>query len=403
MSRTFRICALFGAALPMCPPVAGQNSQANSLYLTGRVMLDDGWAPDPSADIVTDCNGQVYVAAHTDKSGLFAFRLGANGDRPLQDASGASPESVFGRPSVFPGSTPAGSTMTTTSATDSNQQSSSTTTPQPSTTPPGSGIRGGGDRTLMRCDLQIRLPGFRSESITLAGRKQMDDPNLGTIVLHRLARAGGSLVSVTELATPKDARRAFDKGRKAAKANHPDAARQDFENAARIYPQYAAAWCELGKLRLAQRQLDDGRRLFETAIQADPKYLDAYLYLAALQATAGQWPELAATTGAALHLDAHAYPQAYYLNALANFNLRNSDAAEKSAREAERLDPRRRCPGSWQVLARVLLMRRQFGEAAVQMREYLRIAPRAPDAPAMRTQLAEIEKLSAAAPAARPD
>jgi TolA-binding protein len=391
----------------MCPPAAGQNSQANSLYLTGRVILDDGWAPDPSADIVTDCSGQVYLAAHTDKSGLFSFRLGANGDRTLQDASGASQEGVFGRPPVFPGSTPATSTATTsaTSTNDSTQQSSSTATPQPSGTSPGSGARGGGggERALMRCDLQFRLPGYRSESISLAGRKQMDDPNLGTIVLHRLARANGSLVSVTELATPKAARKAFDNGRKAAKANHPDAARQDFEEAARIYPQYAAAWCEQGKLRLAQRQVDDARRLFETAIQADPKYLESYLMLAAIQAVAGQWPELAATTGAALHLDARAYPQAYYLNALANFNLRNTDAAEKSAREAERLDPRRRFPGSWQVLARVLLMRHQLAEADVQIREYLRIAPRAPDAPAMRLQLAEIEKLSAAAPAARPE
>jgi tetratricopeptide (TPR) repeat protein len=210
-------------------------------------------------------------------------------------------------------------------------------------------------------------------------------------------------MSVTELATPKDARKAFDKGRKAVKAHRPEEARQDFEKAAHLYPQYAAAWCELGKLRLDRRQLDDARRLFETAIQADPKYLAAYLQLAALQAIAGQWPELAATTGAALRLDARAYPQAYYLNALANFNLRNTDAAEKSAREAERLDTRRRFPGSWQVLARVLLQRRQFAEAAVQMREYLKINPRAPDAPAMRTQLAEIEKLSAAAPAAHPD
>ena len=56
---------------PHVPPAAGQNLQANPLYLMGRVILDDGGLPDPSADIVTDCNGQVYVAAHTDKSGLF--------------------------------------------------------------------------------------------------------------------------------------------------------------------------------------------------------------------------------------------------------------------------------------------------------------------------------------------
>jgi tetratricopeptide (TPR) repeat protein len=387
----------------MCPVAAGQNSQANSLYLTGRVILDDGWAPDERADIVATCNGQSYVAAHTDKSGLFGFRLGASGNRTLQDASTGSADGPFGRSSISMGPQPAGST-TTTSSTDPTQQASGMTTPQPSTTPSVSGPRNGGaDRALMRCDLQAKLPGYQSESISLANRKQMDNPDLGTIILHRLAHADGNIVSVAALAAPKDARRAFDKGRKAAKANRPEEARQDFEKATRIYPQYAAAWCELGKLQIAQRQLDEAHRLFETAIHADPKHLDSYLQLAALQAMAGQWPELAATTGAALRLDPRDYPQAYYLDALANFNLRNTDAAERSAREAERLDPRRRFPGSWQVLSRILMMRRQFAEAAVQMREYLRIAPRAPDALAVRARLTEIEKLSAAAPGATPE
>jgi hypothetical protein len=150
------------------------------LYLTGRVMLDDVWAPDPSAEIITDCNGQTYVAAHTDKSGQFSFRLGANGNRPFQDASASSPEGAFGRPSVSPGTAPTSSTSAT-SATESTQQSSSTATQQPSTTSLGSGGQRGdrSDRALTRCDLQVRLPGYRSESISLVSRKQMDDPNLG--------------------------------------------------------------------------------------------------------------------------------------------------------------------------------------------------------------------------------
>jgi tetratricopeptide (TPR) repeat protein len=143
--------------------------------------------------------------------------------------------------------------------------------------------------------------------------------------------------------------------------------------------------------------------LFETAIRADPKYLDSYLQLAALQAVARQWPELAETTGAALRLDPHQYPQAYYLNALANFNLRNADAAERSAREAERLDTGHRFPQSWLMLGRILEIRRQFVEAAAQLREYLRLAPRAPDAADVRTRLSQLEKLSGAAPGVQPN
>jgi len=396
--------ALLGAVLPVCRVASGQSSPGVSWYLTGRVITEDGWAPDERVDIVTTCNGQSYIAAHTDKAGTFSFRLGSSGNRTLQDASISTADGSFGRSASSMGPPPSGNTQTT--STDTSQQGTSTTTTTPATTTPSpspSPRSSNSERALVNCDMQAKLPGYRSESISLANRKPGDNPDLGTIILHRLARGEGGIVSVTALATPKDARKAFEKGRRAEQRKRLEEAQQDFQQAARIYPQYAAAWCELGKLAVTGRQWDVARMMFATAIHADAKYLDSYLQLAALQAVAGEWPELAKTTGAALQLDARDYPQAYYLNALANFNLNHADAAEKSAREAERLDTRRRFPGSWQVLSRILLMRRQFTEAAAQMREYLRIAPRAPDANAVRTRLAEVEKLSAAAPGAPPE
>jgi Flp pilus assembly protein TadD len=377
--------------LPMCRTAAGQNAQNTSWYLSGRVTLEDGWPPDERADIVTTCNGQPYVAARTDKKGLFSFRLDAAGNRVLQDASVGSADGAFGRAAISLGPPPS-SPGTQTTTTDSQQQPAATNPPAQSTTTAGNLSRSGGERAFMHCDLQAKLPGYQSVTISLANRKPMDNPDLGTIILHRLTPAEGQLVSVTALAAPKDARKALEKGRRAVKANRPEDARKDFEQAALIYPRYAAAWCELGKLQVGRQELDEARRLFETAMRADPKYLDPYLQLAALQAVSGQWPEVVATTGAALHLDPHDYPQAYYLNALANFNIRNTDAAEQSAREAERLDTRHLFPRSWLVLGRILEVRRQFAEAAAQMREYLRLAPRAPDAAAVRARVAEIEK-----------
>jgi Flp pilus assembly protein TadD len=393
---------LLAAALPICRTALGQNPQNISWYLTGRVVLDDGRVPEDRVDIVTTCNGQPYVAARSDKRGLFSFRLGAAGNRALQDASVGSAEGSFGRPAISLGPPPTNGEAQT-STTDSGQQSASGTPAQSGAPAPSAPRSGGGERAFMRCDMQAKLPGFQSASVSLANRRPMDNPDLGTIVLHRLTPAEGQLVSVTALAVPKDARKALENGRQALKANRPDEASQDFQKAARIYPRYAAAWCELGKLQIERRQLDEAYKLFQTAIRADPRYLDPYLQLAALQALQRQWPELAETTGAALRLYPHDYPQAYYLNALANFNIRNTDAAEKSAREAERLDPRHKFPGSWQVLARILEIRRQFAEAAVQMREYLRLAPHAPDAASVRMRLAEIERLSAVAPNAQPD
>ncbi|HUP03802.1 MAG TPA: hypothetical protein VMU19_07435 [Bryobacteraceae bacterium] len=394
---------LLWCSVPLCP-VARAQSPASAWYLSGRVILDSGWPPDSRADIVLTCNSQPYVAAHTDKNGQFNFLLGAPANRGLQDASVAMPDGNFGRARSGGGGLTA-SPQDQSNSTDqqqSNTGANSTANPaatglsnQQLSPPAGPGTRGLGDRAFAHCELQAQVPGYRSPTISLDNRRAMDNPNLGTIVLRRIGPAPRGPVSATELAAPKSALKAFQKGRQAETAKKLDQARQSFEKATKVYPKYAAAWCELGKLDLANNDLNGAQRMFRAAIDGDPQYLDSYLQLAALEALVRDWRGLAATTDAALRLDAHEFPQAYYLNALAHFNLRNTDAAEKSAREAERLDTRRRFPGSWRVLGTVLLIQRQFGEASAQLREYLRLAPRAPDAPAVRSRLAEIERQAA--------
>jgi regulator of sirC expression with transglutaminase-like and TPR domain len=133
-------------------------------------------------------------------------------------------------------------------------------------------------------------------------------------------------------------------------------------------------------------------------MRADPKYVDPYLSVSAIQTVKKQWPQLAASTRALLDLDPYDYPQAYYMNALANYNIRNIDAAEISAREAERLDTHGLFPRVWKLLGDILASRHAFTEAAEQMRGYLRFAPQAPDAGAVRAQLSQFEALSAASP-----
>ena len=48
-----------------------------------------------------------------------------------------------------------------------------------------------------------------------------------------------------------------------------DAAR-DYEKAVDLYPKYASAWCELGRLQVRQKQIDDGRKSFDSASGRTP-------------------------------------------------------------------------------------------------------------------------------------
>jgi hypothetical protein len=75
----------------------------------------------------------------------------------------------------------------------------------------------------------------------------------------------------------------------------------------------------------------------------------------------------------------------------------NNDAAERSAREAEKLDSQGRLPIIRRLLGAILAGRRAFPEAVEQLREYLKFAPQAPDAGAVRAELARLETLSATA------
>jgi len=247
---------------------------------------------------------------------------------------------------------------------------------------------------MLNCQLQARLPGYRSDTIDLSNRRPLDNPNVGTIFLHRLGPVEGRVISASSLAAPKDARKAFEKGQQAMNKRQPEEAGQDFEKAAQLYPEYATAWYQLGEVRVAQGRFEDAQRSFEAAIQADPKYIEPYLSLSALEARQKQWPQLAETTSQALRLDSYDYPQAFFLNAVANYNIRNMDAAVKSARGAEKLDSQGRIPGSWQLLGMILANRGEFVEAAEQMRGYLQFAPHASDAEAVRARLSQIEALS---------
>ena len=196
---------------------------------------------------------------------------------------------------------------------------------------------------------------------------------------------------------PKEARRAFAKAAAALKAKRTDEAIRDYEQAVTLFPGYAEAWYELGKLRLEHQQPDAARHALESAIRANPKYAEPYLTLAILEHAAGHWKRLVDVTGALLQFDAIDFPQAWLLNSVGNYNYHNLEAAEKSAREAERLDSRRKFPESWRLLGLILAQRGDFAGEADQFREYLKLAPSGPDSDAIRARLAEVAKRAGSA------
>lgn len=358
--------------IPTQPTPPQTTGVPQPIFLSGRVLLEDGTPPTESVVIERVCNGRPHAEGYTDTKGYFSIQLFQQNSGVLQDAS----EDTGGFRTGMGGMGPTGA----------GQMG-------------GPGMMGGSqggmmaqERLLMDCELQAKAPGFRSQSIMLANRRAMDPPDVGVILLHRNSGSEeGSTVSAVSLAAPKDARKAYEKGMEMLKKKKLADARKDFEKAVESYPDYAAAWYELGRFQSATGDAAAAHHSFDTAVKADPKFVLPYLELSILELRAQKWQALADVTAKAVKLDAFDYPQAFYYNAVANYYLKNMDQAEKSAREVERLDTRHEYTKNLHLLGVILAQRQDYNGAAEEFRNYLKLSPNADDAATVRAQLAQVE------------
>jgi tetratricopeptide (TPR) repeat protein len=339
------------------------------LYISGKVIMQDGSALLQNITIQRVCSGMSKTVAYTDSKGRFSFQWN---DRTLIVTDAADAGSGSNRNS---GSSGFGSSQSAGGASALAAD------------PFGS--------RMMNCELRANLAGFTSDTVNLFNRRTADSPDVGTISLRRIAGVEGLSVSVTSMMAPKDAKKAYEHGLQAQLKNNPGDAVKDFEKAVAIYPAYADAWVNLGKLRLEQQSIEPARAALKKAMEADPKLVAPYVELGLLAAKDAKWEESGRYLDRAVELDPLDFPQAWYADAVANYNLKKYDAAEKSARMAMKLDPRHANPRSGYLLGLVLAEKQDYAGAVGELTAYLKLAPNAPDLAQVKDQLGRFEKLMA--------
>jgi len=341
------------------------------MYLSGRVATDDGTPVPNDAMVERVCNSRVLQQVHANNRGDFSMDLGSRTDTYV-DATGE-------------GSTQIGQSRDTL----------------------GIGIP---RRDLSTCELRASVAGFRSNIINLVELTPISSSiDVGSITVHRTAKAKGLTLSATPYQAPKDARKSYENGIEAARKGRLDDARQHFEKAVAIYPKYASAWYQLGLIVQKQGQEESAQTDFTRATSIDSKFLPPYLSLASFAFEANDWPQVldltnhvleldplkyADITGYILDLDSVDYAQAYFFNSAANFNLNRFLDAEKSGLKAERLDVRPRYPRLHLLLAQIFARKNDFSTAIAETKIYLEMLPHAQDAVQVREQLARLEKLN---------
>lgn len=360
-----------GQTSVQAPPGLGSGGGARidpsrPVDVSGNVVIEDGSAVPRNVTIERVCGGISRTVAYTDSKGRFSFRWN-DGNMVVTDAADAGSGARNSNSAGFGGAQSAGGANAL--AAD----------------PFGS--------RMMNCELRASLAGFKSDSINLFNRQIADNPDVGTIVLRRIAGVEGTSVSVTSALAPKEARKAYEHGLQSLLKNKPGEAARDFEKAAALYPKYADAWLNLGKLRTEQQRIEPARAALRKAIEADPKLVAPFVELGLLAARDANWQESAKYLDRAVELDRTDFPQAWYADAVAHYNLREYDAAEKAAREAVRLDPRHANPRSGYLLGLVLAEKRDYAGAVAELTAYVKLAPNAPDLAQVRERLSQLEKL----------
>jgi tetratricopeptide (TPR) repeat protein len=326
------------------------------MSLSGRVVLEDGTPVLEPIPIFRVCEGRPSIPqGFTDSKGRFRIDLGRR--------SGAIMDIQKAIPFAW-----------------------GTSLDEPS--PQG----GGSAPNLEGCELRAEAPGFLAEGVDLSDRRPGQNPDVGTIVLRRREGVQGSIFSATTARASKDARKAFEKGHSRVQEQKYDEAIREYEKAVDAEPQFAVAWFELGLVHQIQGRIDEAEKAYRRAVAADPRFVRPYRQLAALSYHEQDWPALLETTDLLLELDPLSYPDAHYYDAVAHFYQNDMEGAERSAREATRLDSDRRIPRARYVLAAILIEKKDYTGAAELLREYVQIAEPGPELEGAKGMLAQLEE-----------
>ena len=342
--------------LTLTLPLAAQQT----ILLAGKVQLDDGSIPSEPVPIVRYCQGHSLVEDHTDRKGRFSFQLGgdlfpAALDTSLQLSRGDYSAAMTGSIGPFYGS-------------------------------------GVGPGNASECVIRAVLFGYRSETVQLREHLEVRRrPDVGVITLHRLKGVRGRSTSPTSLNAPQKARERYEKGlkemSKAPSRRKLDKAGQALGKAVAEYPQYAAAWTALGKVRAAMGNIGAAQQAFQNSIEADSDYMPPYQPLILLEMSQRRWKQVFDLSKKLLQLHQE-LPHVGYYQAKAGYFLGDLDKAETLGREVLSSAGGENLPEAHQLLGMVFSKKGQFQMAANEYRAFVAARPNSDTAALLTKQLA---------------
>lgn len=359
-------CSAFSATAqvaksPGLPP-ADMGDTSRPILISGTVMMEDGGALPRGVEVKSICGGKERVVAYPHADGKFDFRWGDN-NLAQPDASQGDLDSTTSKLGMAGMSTKTGASL--------------------------GGVNGD---QITNCELGVNVAGYRSSVINLFNHSSTSNPYVGMILLHRMGADEGHFVSAAASLAPRDAKKAWDEGMLSLQKNQRPEALASFQKAVKVYPKFADAWVRVGILQAQMKAFEPAKEAFQKAMDLDDKMILPWQELGFLASAKSDWPETARYLDQAVKLDPVGSPRAWYLDATALYNLKRYDDAERAARAAIKLDPKRQNPRADFLLGLVLIAKEDYKGGAEMLRSYIAASPNAGDLEMVRGELDRIQE-----------
>lgn len=199
-------------------------------------------------------------------------------------------------------------------------------------------------------------------------------------------------VSVSSLAAPEKARKAFNKGEQEEHKGKLEAAYDHFKEAVATYPRYALAWLELGRLQAKQSSFVDAQESFRQAVTSDSNLIAGYVDFAMVAAQQQNWRAMADITDTLVQRFPDSSPVYWFLNSAAYYNLAKMKEAENSITRALRQDSQRQLPQAEYLYGLILGSKKNYKSATEHISAFLRLAPNSKDSLPARQVLAAYQQ-----------
>jgi Flp pilus assembly protein TadD len=234
-----------------------------------------------------------------------------------------------------------------------------------------------------------------SESLTIAEGVTGGQPFNVVIYLRNAGQKKGDFYSANPLFkdVPKEALDKFKKASDKVQANDAKGAVPLYEAAIAAYPNFAAAYYELGHAYVRMNELDKALAAFVKAIELKPDYSEAKYYVGYTHFLKGTDDEL--RIAAAIFddvLKAKDTPDVHYYLGITLARLHYPDPAIVHLKAALAKKDNESTALAHRTLGAIYIEKKQNAEAAAELQRYLTLVPKAPDADKLKAAIADLKK-----------